>query len=69
MFVHANLKYYRNKQKLSQSGLSVISSVPQTTISAIESGTVPTVDTADKLAKALHITVNDLLKEPMKEAN
>lgn len=62
-----NLKRMREKACLSQMRLSLISEVPQTTISAIESGTIPTVETAAKLAQALNVSIDDLLKEPTKE--
>ncbi|ASN59797.1 transcriptional regulator [Latilactobacillus curvatus] len=51
---------------LSQSALADKSGVPQTTISAIESGTNLTYETAKKLAKALGVSTDDLSVEVAK---
>ncbi|HAA5011154.1 TPA_asm: XRE family transcriptional regulator [Listeria monocytogenes] len=48
---------------MSQSKLSDISGVPQTTISGIEGGKTPTLIIAKKLADALGVTTDDLLQE------
>lgn len=56
------LKAIRKKQKLSQVELSTLSNVSQTAISAIERGTSPKADTLSKLAKALNVSIEDLLK-------
>lgn len=57
------LRFYREEQKMSQVDLALKSDVKQTTISSIERGTVPTLTTAHKLAKALGIKTDDLLAE------
>lgn len=60
--MHYNrVKSYRLKKGLSQEELSVLTGIPRTTISAIESGkALPSVDYALKLAKALGCTVEEL---------
>ncbi|WP_176044868.1 helix-turn-helix transcriptional regulator [Lactiplantibacillus plantarum] len=59
---------FRNKRGLTQSKLSDLSGVPQTTISGIENTSkTPGLRTAIKLASALEINVKDLLpKEVIK---
>lgn len=61
------LRKFRQKQHLSQMGLSAKSGVNQTTISAIESGTMPSLENALKLAKALGVKAEDLLVEDKQE--
>jgi transcriptional regulator with XRE-family HTH domain len=51
---------------MSQSELSNLSGVAQTTISAIERGVDPTWDNMKKLALALNITVDDLMGTEVK---
>lgn len=58
------LKKLRQKKKLSQNDLSILSKVPQTTISNIERDICsPTIDTLRKLSKALNVKISDLVKE------
>jgi putative molybdopterin biosynthesis protein len=55
------VKSYRLKRGLSQEELSVLTGIPRTTISAIESGrAIPSVDYAIRLARALDCTVEEL---------
>ena len=58
-----NVKKYRNKIGVSQDRLSKLADVTYNTIIKIESGANknPTVETISKIAKALNVTVNDLL--------
>jgi DNA-binding XRE family transcriptional regulator len=58
-----NVKKYRNKIGISQDRLSKMADVTYNTIIKIESGANknPTVETISKIAKALNVTVNDLL--------
>jgi transcriptional regulator with XRE-family HTH domain len=62
--VSKNIKRYRKDKKLSQDKLSKLADVSQATIIKIESGGIqsPTIDTVQKIAKALGISVNDLIK-------
>lgn len=55
------VRLYRKRSHMSQSELSNLSGVAQTTISAIERGVDPTWDNMKKLALALNITVDDLM--------
>jgi len=59
-----NIKKYRNKLGISQGKLSKLSDVTDNTIIKIESGvnTNPTVETLSKIAKALGVDVDDLIK-------
>ncbi|GEP71985.1 hypothetical protein FD12_GL001584 [Lentilactobacillus rapi DSM 19907 = JCM 15042] len=57
------IRELRQAMGLSQSALADKSGVPQTTISAIESGTNLTYETAKKLAKALGVTTDELSEE------
>lgn len=59
-----NLKLYRSKLGISQDRLSKIADLSLTTIVNIESGQNPnpTIDTISRLAKALNITVDNLIK-------
>ncbi|EEI19604.1 hypothetical protein G8J22_02418 [Lentilactobacillus hilgardii] len=59
------LRFFRDKQKLSQTDLAVKSGVKQSTISSIERGVDPTGRTLRKLAQALNVTTDELLN--MKE--
>lgn len=56
------IRELRQKLGLSQSALAD-KSVPQTTISAIESGTNLTYETAKKLARALGVSTDELSVE------
>jgi transcriptional regulator with XRE-family HTH domain len=62
--IAVNIKKYRNKLNVSQDRLSKIADVTYNTIIKIESGanTNPTIDTLAKIAKALNVSVDELLK-------
>jgi transcriptional regulator with XRE-family HTH domain len=62
--VAKNIKKYRKEKGLSQDKLSRLADVAHATIIKIESGGIqsPTIDTVQKIAKALKINVEDLLK-------
>jgi len=59
-----NIKKYRKEKGLSQDKLSRLADVSHATIIKIESGGIqsPTIDTVQKIAKALGVDVNDLIK-------
>lgn len=57
------LKQIRNNQKLSIRALSELSAVPQRTIEDIERFNRCKVDTAIKLADALHVTLDELCRD------
>ena len=59
-----NIKKYRNKLDISQDKLSKLADVTYNTIIKIESGANknPTIETLQKIAKALNVGVDDLLK-------
>ena len=59
-----NIKKYRNKLSISQDKLSKLADVTYNTIIKIESGANknPTIETLSKIAKALGVTVDDLIK-------
>ena len=59
-----NIKKYRKEKGLSQDKLSRLADVSHATIIKIESGGIqsPTIDTVQKIAKALGIGVEDLIK-------
>ncbi len=61
--VATNVKKYRNKLGVSQDRLSKLADVTYNTIIKIESGANknPTVGTISKIAKALGVSVDDLL--------
>ena len=60
-----NIKKYRNKLGISQDRLSKMADVTYNTIIKIESGGSqnPTIDTLSKIAKALNVGVDDLIKK------
>ncbi len=60
-----NIKKYRNKASISQDRLSKLADVTYNTIIKIESGANinPTIDTLTKIAKALNVSVDDLIKK------
>jgi transcriptional regulator with XRE-family HTH domain len=62
--ISENIKKYRNKMNVSQDRLSKLADVTYNTIIKIESGsnTNPTIDTLTKIAKALGVSVDELLK-------
>lgn len=59
-----NIKKYRNKIGVSQDRLSKLADVTYNTIIKIESGANinPTIETLSKIAKALNVGVDDLIK-------
>ncbi len=59
-----NIKKYRTKQKLSQEDFAKKSGVKYTTLTKIESNVIkkPSVLVMDKLAKALGVSIEDLIK-------
>ena len=59
-----NMKKYRNKIGVSQDKLSKLADVTYNTIIKIESGANinPTIETLSKIAKALNVGVDDLIK-------
>ncbi len=59
-----NIKKYRNKMGVSQDRLSKLADVTYNTIIKIESGANknPTIETLAKIAKALNVGVDDLIK-------
>ena len=57
------LKQIRNQQKLSIRSLSELSSVPMRTIEDIERFDRCKVETAIKLADALHVTLDELCRD------
>jgi len=62
--VAKNIKKYRKEKDLSQDKLSRLADVAHATIIKIESGGIksPTIDTVQKIAKALGVSVDILLK-------
>jgi len=59
-----NIKRFRKKLGISQDKLSKLADVSYNTIIKIESGGIknPTIKTAQKIAKALSISVDELIK-------
>ena len=59
-----NIKKYRGKLDISQDKLSKLADVTYNTIIKIESGANinPTIETISKIAKALDVGVDDLIK-------
>lgn len=59
-----NIKKYRKEKSLSQDKLARLADVAHATIIKIESGGIqsPTIDTVQKIAKALGIGLEDLMK-------
>jgi len=59
-----NIKKYRKERGLSQDKLSRLADISHATIIKIESGGIqsPTIDTVQKIAKALDIGLEDLTK-------
>jgi len=60
-----NIKKYRSKMGVSQDRLSKLADVTYNTIIKIEAGTNtnPTIETLAKIAKALGVGVDDLIKK------
>jgi len=59
-----NIRKYRKERELSQDKLSRLADVSHATIIKIESGGIqsPTIDTVQKIAKALGVGLEDLIK-------
>jgi putative transcriptional regulator len=59
-----NIKKYRKEKGLSQDKLARLADIAHATIIKIESGGIqsPTIDTVQKIAKALGVTIDDLIK-------
>jgi len=59
-----NIKKYRKEKGLSQDKLSRLADVSHATVIKIESGGIqsPTIDTVQKIAKALDVGLEDLTK-------
>jgi len=59
-----NIKKLRKQRDLSQDRLSKLADISHNTIIKIESGAIqsPTMDTAQKIAKALGVSLDDLMK-------
>ncbi len=62
--ISENIKKYRNRIGVSQDRLSKLADVTYNTIIKIESGsnTNPTIDTLSKIAKALNVSIDQLMK-------
>jgi transcriptional regulator with XRE-family HTH domain len=60
-----NIKKLRKKLKISQDKLSKLANISHNTIIKIESGAIqnPTIETAQKIAKALGVSLDKLTKE------
>ncbi|EGT3655157.1 helix-turn-helix domain-containing protein [Clostridioides difficile] len=64
MSIGYKLKYYRKNNMLSQSELSKITGIAQTTISDLEKDKyMPKVDTLCKLAQALDVDILKIIQE------
>ena len=59
-----NIKKLRKQRGLSQDKLSKLADISHNTIIKIESGAIqsPTMNTASKIAKALDVSLDDLMK-------
>ena len=59
-----NIKRLRKQRSLSQYKLPKLADISHNTIIKIESGAIqsPTMDTAQKIAKALDVSLDDLMK-------
>ncbi len=59
-----NIKKLRKQRGLSQDKLSKLANISHNTIIKIESGAIqsPTMNTASKIAKALGVSLDDLMK-------
>lgn len=60
-----NIRKLRNEQGISQDKLSKLAEVSFNTVTKIEAGDTPnpTVETVRKIAEALGVTIDDLIKE------
>lgn len=59
-----NIKRFRQKRKLTQDKLARLADIPYTSITKIETGVIkqPSVQAVAKIAKALGVSIEDLLK-------
>lgn len=59
-----NMRKYRKQKGLSQDKLSRLADISHATMIKIESGGIqsPTIDTVQKIAKALNVSLDDLTK-------
>jgi transcriptional regulator with XRE-family HTH domain len=59
-----NIRKYRKKQGLSQDKLAKLADISNVSIIKIESGAIqsPTIDTVQKIAKALKVSIDELMK-------
>ena len=59
-----NLKRLRKQKELSQDRLSKLADISYNTVIKLESGGIrnPTIETLQKMAKALNVSVDDLIK-------
>jgi len=64
LIIGKNIKKLRKQRDLSQDRLSKFADISHNTIIKIESGAIqsPTMDTAQKIAKALGVSLDDLMK-------
>ena len=60
-----NIKKIRQKRKLTQDKLARLADVPYTSLTKIETGVIkrPSVQVVVKIARALNITIEELVKE------
>ena len=60
-----NIKKLRQSKRLSQDKLSKLADISHNTIIKIESGAIqsPTIDTVQKIAKALSVSIDELTKK------
>ncbi len=58
------IKRIRNKKGLTQDALAKKAEIPYTTLTKIESNVItkPTIQTVEKIAKGLGVTIDELLK-------
>lgn len=57
------LRKIRQQKNLTQQNLAELAEVPQSTICYIENGKSPRTDTLQKIARALEVTITELLNE------
>ena len=64
-FIGKKIKKLRQKNSLTQEKLAIKAGIPYTTFTKIESGVIkkPAVQTVAKIAKALSVSVDDLIKK------
>ncbi|MBM3253433.1 MAG: helix-turn-helix transcriptional regulator [Candidatus Omnitrophica bacterium] len=60
-----NIKKVRKKRKLTQDKLARLADIPYTTLTKIETGVIkkPSVQAVSKIARALSISIDELIKE------